>query len=275
MQTAGPLHIRIREHRDAVLVQPNGVLDARSYPHLRDCLIKCATQVPSAVIVDVDELAVTSAYAMSVFSTVWMQVNEWPGVPLLLLATEPTRRAQLASSPVSRFVPVHGDLQAAMRAVGRPPARHWDRLTLPATAASSAVARCFVRRTCRRWGVGAAEEDAAAIATELVENVIQHTASTAELRLELRNGMLSIAVSDNDRRPAAGDAARGGRPRQAERRSCDRVEARADVGLHTDRRRQDRLGGPLGQLSAGQVARPDGAAARIRSIMAVVEWSET
>ncbi|MGH3994047.1 MAG: ATP-binding protein, partial [Pseudonocardiaceae bacterium] len=196
MRSVVSLHIRMREHRCATLVQPIGVLDISTYAQLRDALLKAVTDEPSAVIVDLDELTVPSTYSLTVFSTVWMRVVEWPGVPLLLVAEEPVRRAELMGSPICHFVPVHPDLEAAMSAVGYPPQRRRDRLTLPGIAVSSGLARQFVRQLCYRWDIASMADAAAAVATELVENVVQHTASAAELRLELRQDMLSVAVSD-------------------------------------------------------------------------------
>jgi hypothetical protein len=197
-----PLRIVAREHRGATLVKPVGVLDITTYAQLRDALIKYAADEPAAVIVDVGELAVPSPYSLTVFTSVWIQITEWPGVPLLLLATEPGRRAQLAASAIGRYMPVTRDLEAAMRAVGAPPPRRRTRLTLPHDPISSATVRQVVRLTCDRWGIDSVVEDATAIATELVENVIQHTTSTPDLRLDLRNGLFTVAVADDDPRPA-------------------------------------------------------------------------
>ncbi|HEY3260832.1 MAG TPA: STAS domain-containing protein [Pseudonocardiaceae bacterium] len=197
-----PLRIRAREHRGAVLVHPVGVLDVSTYAQLRDTLIKYAIEEPAAVIVDMSELAVPSAYSLAVFSAVSTQVEEWPGVPLLLLSPDGAQRARLLASPVGRFVPVVPDLDVAMHAIGSTPQRRRSRLRLPATPDCSALARQFVHQLCSRWDIPAAAEDAAAIATELVENVVQHTFSAPDLRLELRADMLSVAVSDQDRHPA-------------------------------------------------------------------------
>jgi hypothetical protein len=185
-----------------VVVNPVGVLDITTYAQLRDTLIKYAADEPSAVIVDVDELAVPSAYLLTVFTSVWMQLTEWPGVPLLLVASERARRAQLVTSPICLYVPVTPDLRAAIQAVGEAPTRRRRRLTLTPDPGSSAVARQFVRQLCRQWQIAWASEDASAVATELIENVVHHTTSTPELRLDLRDGLLSIAVADDDPRPA-------------------------------------------------------------------------
>lgn len=46
------------------------------------------------------------------------------------------------------------------------------------------------------------EEDAQLIATEFVENTIRHTIYAPRLRLELRRGIFTVAVGDDDPCPA-------------------------------------------------------------------------
>ncbi|WP_342750237.1 ATP-binding protein [Amycolatopsis australiensis] len=73
---------------------------------------------------------------------------------------------------------------------------------LAASPQASALARSFVGRVCAEWDVPEHVEDALMIATELVENAIRHTTSTPRLRLELRRGVFTVAVADDDPRPA-------------------------------------------------------------------------
>src|SRR5437660_10507152 len=57
---------------DAALVTPRGVLDLASYGQLRDALLKCALEIPRAVIVDVSALMVPTDATLAVFPSVWM-----------------------------------------------------------------------------------------------------------------------------------------------------------------------------------------------------------
>jgi hypothetical protein len=59
------------------------------------------------------------------------------------------------------------------------------------------VVREFVADTCHNWQVDDLREDAVVVAAELVANAVQHTASPARLRLELRQGRLTVAVADD------------------------------------------------------------------------------
>ncbi len=83
----------------------------------------------------------------------------------------------------------------------RPPSRRAVQLLAP-TPSASADARAFVQRVCAAWGVLQYTEDALMVATELVENALGHTQSAPQLRLELRHGKFTVAVADDDPRPA-------------------------------------------------------------------------
>jgi hypothetical protein len=67
---------------------------------------------------------------------------------------------------------------------------------------TSAQIREFVTGRLIEWQVPELAEDARLIATELVENVLRHTTSEPKLRLDLRRGVCTVAVADQDTRPA-------------------------------------------------------------------------
>jgi anti-sigma regulatory factor (Ser/Thr protein kinase) len=109
--------------------------------------------------------------------------------------------ARLAAQTVDRFVAVHPDVAAAEQARDRPPRRRAVQL-LAASPRASALGRAFVERVCAQWDVPEHTEDALLIATELVENAILHASSPPRLRLELRSGVFTVAVADDDPRAA-------------------------------------------------------------------------
>ncbi|OAP20849.1 ATP-binding protein [Amycolatopsis rubida] len=192
----------VPEHRaEATTALVSGVLDLESYPELRDGLLKIAAEAPNGLIADIQELAVNDPSLLSVFSLVSMRVGDWPGIPFAIATDRPGHQAMLAARAVDRFVAVHPDRAAAERRLLRPPRR---RATQQLTRAvrSPALARDFVERICAEWGTADLAEDALLVTTELMENALQHTASAPRIRLELRRGILSVAVSDDDPRPA-------------------------------------------------------------------------
>lgn len=173
-----------------------------TYRGFRDDLVKFAMDQPRAVIVVVDDLRIGATGSLTAFSSAGTRVGDWPGVPILLVAGDAERRASLAHHAVSRFVPVHRDLNAALAAVRDPPPRRHTEVDLYPVAASSPMARAFVRSTCRRWAVSDRVAEATEVATELVENAIVHARTDIGLRLELRNGRLTVAVRDGSPREA-------------------------------------------------------------------------
>ncbi|WP_284748382.1 ATP-binding protein [Amycolatopsis sp. RTGN1] len=185
----------------ATVVHVTGRLSLASYPDLRDGLLKIATDAPDSVIADIGGLTIDDDKLAAVFTTVAMRIGDWPGVPFALVSSRPEHIAVLKTQAIDRFVPVHADVATAERERDHPPRRRAVQLLMPSPAAS-ALARQFVTRVCAEWGVPEHTEDALLVATELVENTIQHTLSAPRLRLELRRGVFTVAVADSDPHPA-------------------------------------------------------------------------
>lgn len=81
-------------------------------------------------------------------------------------------------------------------------------LTVPADPRSVAHARTFTRDLLGTWQLGHLEDAATLIVSELVTNVLRHTAATnAVLELRLMGGRLGILVGDNDETPPRTDTA--------------------------------------------------------------------
>lgn len=185
-----------------LVLAPSGQLHARTYRTVRDGLVKFALDQPRALIVVLDDLRITSWESLSAFSSAWLRINDWPGVPILLVADNPRDRAALAGSALARHVSVHADIAAALAGIGDPSGRRRTETELIPIAASSRLARRFVERTCADWGIADRTMPAMQVATELVENAIIHAGTDMRLRLELHDGRLAIAVRDGSSREA-------------------------------------------------------------------------
>ncbi len=186
-------------HHGAVVVVPEGVLDAVTYGRLRATLVKVAVDDPRAVIVDVDRLRVNRPGALALFPAVGNELMMWPGLPLLLVASEKSSRRTLAGYHMRRYLPVHDSVDAAVAAIGEPPPRRIARIALPNGNACLGLARAFTRQCCHRWELFDDRTiDAVWVANELVENTVKHTYGAADLRVELRNDMLTVAAYDED-----------------------------------------------------------------------------
>jgi anti-anti-sigma regulatory factor len=206
------LRIETRHVGGAAVVEPHGVLDTASYGTLRSALVKASSDEPRAVVVDVAGLRVPKVAALALFFAVSDQIAQWPGVPLLLVAARPVHRGQLDHYRTSQYIPVHRSVAGALAAIDDPPPRRIARRQLPNSLVSARLARLFVARKCAEWDQHERAEDAVSIANELVENTLLHTYSAPALRVELRRGMLTVAVYDSDPTPAtlrAGTRCRG------------------------------------------------------------------
>lgn len=195
----GVLTCEVTRQRGAVVVRPTGTLDVRTHGRLRDILLKCVADQPSAVIVDLGRLTIAHDSLASVFVTVWMRTAQWSTVPLVIVPG-PMNEPRFEYSPIRRFLRFRPTVTAALKHLDDPSPCQRTVLWLPTSAQSLAAARGFVTETCHNWDVPDLAANAATVAVELVANAGRHIAAPARLRLELRQARLTVAVADDDPR---------------------------------------------------------------------------
>ncbi|MEV7098306.1 ATP-binding protein [Amycolatopsis sp. NPDC051045] len=201
MTTDSGLRLVLKYRAESTVATLTGTLTPANCPELRDTVLKVATDSPESLIADIRGLDIDDDTAMTVFPVIAGRIGQWPGIPFAVVTDRADHLARLADQHTVRFVPVHADVAAAERAWDRPARRRAVQL-LAASPGSSAVSRAFVQRVCAAWKVPEHIDDALTIATELVENAVLHTTSNPRLRLELRRGVFTVAVADDDPRPA-------------------------------------------------------------------------
>ena len=198
----------------ACLLTVEGVLDGGTYLKLRDAVIKAALDEPRAVLIDVDALDVPASSAWSVFTSARWHVSTWPDVPIMLVCAHTGRRATIARTGVTRYVPVYASIDAAVGAVANDVrrVRQRSRSELPASLASLRMARALVADRLAAWSQADLISVAAVVVNVLVENVLQHTASAPVVILESEGALVTVSVQDNSSTPAVRheDAFRGG-----------------------------------------------------------------
>jgi anti-anti-sigma factor len=195
------------------LLTADGVLDSSTYLNLRDTIIKAALDEPRAVLVDVSALEVPASSAWSVFTSARWHVNTWPGVPIALVCGHVGRRRAIARTGVTRYVPVHATVDAALAAVTeRRGARRRARTELPASLASLRKAREFVAEWLGDWSHPELIPVATVVVNVFVENILQHAASRPVVILASDGEAVTIAAQDDSSTPAARheDPYRGG-----------------------------------------------------------------
>lgn len=196
------LRVEDRTQDDAVIVMPVGLLGGGTYQQLRDYLIKVGADSPRAVVVDLSGLGIESDASFTIFLTVQSRLQQWPGVPLLLVtgsgSASATASATIARNRTGRYLPVHDSVADAIAAIDVPPPRRVAHLQLPNTLTSPRAARQFARTTCLDWGHLELADETALLVNELVTNTVVHTLSAPRIRLELRRDLFSMAVYDDE-----------------------------------------------------------------------------
>ena len=195
------LHLVPDYRAESTVATVTGTLTSANCAQLRDGVLKVATDAPVSIIADIRGLDIDDTTLMTVFTTIAVRIDAWPGIPFAVVTDHPDHVARLAKQAANRFVRIHADVPAAERARDRPPRRRALQLLASSPQASS-VARAFVGRVCEQWEVREHVDDARLVATELVENTILHTTSRPRLRLELRRDAFTISVADDDSRQA-------------------------------------------------------------------------
>ncbi|WP_370961934.1 ATP-binding protein [Amycolatopsis sp. cg9] len=197
----GTLDLEVAARPHYTLVTVRGGLHLGSYRRLRDGLLQIAADGPDAVIAGVGDLDFGPVAPVGVFAHVARRIRIWPGIPLALATGTAGHARALRAHGVHREAAIGEDIPSAERALGKA-ARRQAELVLPRTGEAPALARAAVRRACAEWGVTHFVYDGILVAGELATNAVQHTTSAATLRLDLRHGRLTVAVLDDDPRPA-------------------------------------------------------------------------
>lgn len=208
------ISVETTELNGVVVATLVGRLDLASYASLRDGLLKQAAGTPAALVVRLGPDFVAASRAMlSVFTTVWMRVSQWPDIPVVLVAETDLHRHDLRRGGVSRHVATAHDLASALDRAALPPPRRYRRMSLPNSLVAALVAREEVRNACEEWQVPALLDDALVVVTELVENAVRHAGSEPLLlRIELHPSGLSLAVRDGAAAPPVLTTSRPGVP---------------------------------------------------------------
>jgi hypothetical protein len=180
------------------LLTADGVLDSSTYLQLRDAIVKAALDQPHAVLVDVNRLGVPASSAWAVFTSAQWLVDTWPAVPIHLVCGHYHRRHVIALNGVTRYVPVHATVEAALAALTNTERVRWRAKTeLPAAVASLGVSHAFVAQRLAEWSLDPLILVTTVVANIFVENVLQHTAGGAVLRLETDGTTITVSAQDD------------------------------------------------------------------------------
>ncbi len=189
-----------------VVLTATGILDTRTYRQLRDEIVKAALEEPTAVLVEVSDLRVPAPSAWAVFTSARWLVSRWPEVPIILVCRDAPGRRSIVANAVSRHVPVFSTIESASDAVSQanpPRYRHRARAELPPSEESLTSSRKLVEECLTAWAQTDLIPVTNIIVTTLVENVLRHTDSAPNVRLEFDGRRVTVAVEDGNPAPAA------------------------------------------------------------------------
>jgi hypothetical protein len=181
-----------------------GVLDGTTYRTVRDAVVKAALDVPPLIVVDVTSLQAPSPSAWSVFTSARWLVGDWPDIPIGLVCSHAFGRRALARNGIARYLPIYGNVAAALDALAAEPRPHRRRVrqVWPASASAVASIRDFVSHWMVVWSQDALAPTVGVVATVLVNNVLRHTGSDPDVRLETDGETVTVAVTDRSHTPA-------------------------------------------------------------------------
>jgi anti-anti-sigma regulatory factor len=184
---------------DVSVVRLSGVLNALTYLDVRDAVVKVAVDEPRAVIIDVNDLAVRDCESWAVFTSARWCVQQWPEIPIVLVAGDPAIRKRLIALSVARYVPVYDTLVAASDAIGGGTSRysHRARERFEQHASSVSAALIFVHEHLSAWSMRDRIPVASTVLTVFAENALSYTEAGFDVRLEGTDEEVVIAVSDS------------------------------------------------------------------------------
>jgi hypothetical protein len=206
MQPEPSLMISTSRVAEVSVLVADGVLDSTTYLPMRNGIVKAAFDGPEAVIVDVSRLDVPAPSALTALTSARWHISQWTDMPVALVSGHRAGREALERNGITRHVPVFPTTAAALSAVLRQDSARVRRRAgaeLPALQSSPAEARRLVAGWLTAWGQSEFIASAKLIVSVFVENVLAHTRSAPDVRLESDGNTVTIAVADGSTVEAA------------------------------------------------------------------------
>jgi len=177
------------------IVALDGDFGLAEAPTLRRLLMKLVLDGPDCVVCDLTALTSIDDHCIGIFTdmTVW---GRWSDRLITLCGAHGQVADQFEAFGMGRYLATYDTLAQALAAAPAHTSRLHARLELQADPSAPYRAREFVREMCRRWQHQVLADDAELVTSELVTNVIRHAQGFAELRLELTESSLHVAVRD-------------------------------------------------------------------------------
>ncbi len=195
-----PFAYHVDRHYPVALVRLCGTLDPRTTAQARMVLSRCLAEQPTALVVDLADLAVSDDAVLELLPRIAQWAADWPGAAVLGCAAPPDLAAALGRLAPASSLPLYASQSEALaEAALRPVPPRIRQLYQPARDAAQ-HARTLVSGACAGWRVPAAAATAELVASELVANAVVHARTVLELSVMHRPPYLYLAVRDGDDR---------------------------------------------------------------------------
>jgi anti-anti-sigma factor len=192
------MQIQQSSQQGCVVLSLAGRLDLAAAPQLQRAILKQLAWQPPAVICDFSRVEAIDPLCAGVFTSIRHPALSWPGTALILCGAQPAVAEILREQGVASRLAMYPSLdQALANAHARPPWLH-EQLALDPVPTAARDGRAFLREVCGRWGIQGLADPAALLASELVTLSVAHASTALELRVELLDSRLHVAVHDQD-----------------------------------------------------------------------------
>jgi LuxR family transcriptional regulator, maltose regulon positive regulatory protein len=192
------MRIQQSSQQRCVVLTLAGRLDLVAAPQLQRAILKQLAQQPPAIVCDLGQVEAIDPLCAGVFTSIRHPALGWPGTALVLCGAGQAVADTLIRQGVARYLAIYPSLDQALANARVRPARLRERLVLGPVPTAAGAGRAFAREVCARWGLQELAESAALLASELVTNAVVHAGTALELRVELRDLRLQVAVHDQN-----------------------------------------------------------------------------
>jgi LuxR family transcriptional regulator, maltose regulon positive regulatory protein len=175
-----------------------GRLDLAAAPQVQRAIVKQLAEQPPAILCDLGQVEAIDPLCAGVFASIRHPALDGPGTALVLCGARPQVADILLRRGMIPHLAMYPSLDQALAEVGAGPPRLYEQRTLEPVAAAARVGREFAREVCGRWGLGGLADPAALLASELVALAVTRAGTPLELRVELLDAQLHVAVKDQD-----------------------------------------------------------------------------
>jgi len=170
-----------------------GQLTLATAPDLRTKVHTLAAECPTALILDLQEMASARSSLLAVFPASAQRASEEYGVPLLVCGCAEDVGTHLAL--YRSVLTVHANRDEAIAAVRAGDLR-WMHTRLEPTVSAAAEARRLVHDGCTAWGMEHLGTAARLVVSELVNNAVVHARTPLVVTVASNGRFLRIAVQD-------------------------------------------------------------------------------